>query len=85
MGVKLSSTTEPDSYRGMIYRSGELLLKRYLNPIIYNDTIFSWTSTSRQLQKCVRLLHDFSGSVIATRRNAYRKQIRLNDGNSENM
>lgn len=93
MGVKLSSTTEPDNYRGMIYRSGEILLQRYLNPVLYNDTIFSWTGASREMQKCVRLLHDFSGTVIAQRRNAYRgggqqkSRLQKSDHNadSENM
>lgn len=55
MGVKLNSNTEPDNYRDMIYRSGELLLKRYINPMLYSDTIFDMTSIKRELLKCVKV------------------------------
>lgn len=87
MGVKLNSTTEPDNYRGMIYRCGELLLRRYLSPIMYNDTVFGWTSTFREMSRCVRRLHGFSGSVIAQRRSTYRERLRMNDqsSGSDNM
>lgn len=71
MGVKLNSNTEPDNYRGMIYRSGELLFKRYINPIYYNDKIFQMTRIYRELHKCVKQLHAFSRSVIGQRRQAY--------------
>lgn len=55
MGVKLNSNTDPDNYRDMIYRSGELLLKRYINPILYSDAIFGLTSIKRELIKCVKV------------------------------
>lgn len=56
MGVKLNSNTEPDNYREMIYRSGELLLKRYINPMLYNDTIFGLTAIKRDLLNCVKVI-----------------------------
>lgn len=75
MGVKLNSTTEPDNYRESIYRSGELLFQRFINPIYYNDTIFSLTSLNRTLHECAKNLHDFSSSVIKTRRQAYQEKL----------
>lgn len=75
MGVKLNSTTEPDNYRDSIYRSGELLFQRYINPIYYNDTIFSLTSLNRTLHKYAKSLHDFSTSVINKRRKAYKEKL----------
>lgn len=86
MGVKLNSNTEPDNYREMIYRSGELLFKRYINPIYYNDTIFRMTNVYRELYKCVKRLHDFSRSVINQRRELYRhKAITSTTHSKENM
>lgn len=76
MGVKLSGTADADNYRHLIYRSGELLLKRYMQPLLFNDTIFSWTPVAAQLRRSVRGLHAFSGSVIEQRRSAYRQQLR---------
>lgn len=73
MGVKLNSSTEPDNYRESIYRTGELLFQRYINPIYYNDTIFSLTSLNRTLHECTDRLHEFSSSVIKKRRQAYQE------------
>lgn len=75
MGVKLSNTSQPDQYRGMINRCGKLILERLMNPVLYYDRLFALTWTHRELLKCVQHLHDFSGSVIADRRRAYRGGI----------
>lgn len=73
MGVKFNSNTAPDNYREMVNKTGELLFKRYINPIYYNETIFRMTNTYRELNKCVERLHAFSSSVISKRRESYRK------------
>lgn len=83
MGVKLNTTTEPDNYREMIYRSGELLFLRYINPIYYTDWIFSMTRIYRELQSCVKRLHDFSGSVIDQRRREFLQNRRLTKKSNE--
>lgn len=77
MGVKLNSSTEPDSYRQNIDRSAELVFQRYLNPFYFNDWIFSMSRIYRDLNKCTCSLRDFSGFVINQRRHAFRKQRKM--------
>lgn len=76
MGIKMSDTAEPDRYRGMVDRCVALVMKRNVNPQLYNDTIFSWTSIYRELSQGIRALHAFSGSVIGNRRVEFQQQKR---------
>ena len=45
-----------------------VVCRRMLNPLIYNDTIYSFTSDSKTMKNCCEYLHEFSDNLIQHRR-----------------
>lgn len=71
MGVKIDSITEPDAYRYNLYKMGEWLVYRCMNPCIHSDTIYKLTGLPYILNKYLKPVHSFSWGVIDRRRKAY--------------
>ena len=45
-----------------------ILLRRFFNPLMLNETIFSFTSDGKDMKKCAKYLHGFSDNLIKQRR-----------------
>ena len=55
-------------YIAMVTKAKDAILKRTLNPLMYNDTIYSFTADSKHLKQYINFLHDFSDNLIKRRR-----------------
>lgn len=55
-------------YIAMVNKLKDILIKRTLNPLMYNEIIYNLTSDSKEMKKCIEFLHDFSDKIIQQRR-----------------
>ncbi|CAG9797065.1 unnamed protein product [Chironomus riparius] len=87
MGVKLSNLGNTgNKYRDNIYLIGELLVQRILKPWLLVDIIYKLLGYSYQLEQLLRPVHEFTQTIIKSRRNEYLlKKLETQDlNNNEN-
>lgn len=71
MGVKIDSMNEPDAYRSNLYKMGEWLVYRCMNPCLHTDVIYKMSGLPFVLNKYLKPVHSFSWGVIDQRRKAF--------------
>ncbi|XP_028040784.1 cytochrome P450 4V2-like isoform X2 [Bombyx mandarina] len=61
---KISESIVTKEYYDAFHRCLELLIRRGLNPLLHLDFMYRLTPASKELQKCVGILHNVSNTVI---------------------
>lgn len=85
MGVKIDSMNEPDAYRMNLYKMGEWLVYRCMNPCIHTDAIYKMSGLPLILNRYLKPVHSFSWGVISRRRKAFQEtKINVDDTNNNN-
>lgn len=65
MGVSIDAQTDPESkYSKAVRKVLDLFTLRFLNPLLWNEYIFSITPTGFEQRKTIKFLHDFTDGVI---------------------
>lgn len=80
MGVKIDSMNEPDEYRMNLFKMGQWLVVRCMNPWIHPDAIYKFSGLPFILNKYLKPVHNFSWGVIDRRRKAFQDMSNKNDG-----
>nr|ARO50427.1 cytochrome P450 [Chironomus tentans] len=84
MGIKLRNLGNSGvKYRDNIYVIGELLVERILKPWLLIDIVYKILGYSNQLEQLLRPVHDFTQSIINSRRKEFLlKKSEAQDANS---
>ncbi|XP_035217741.1 cytochrome P450 4V2-like [Stegodyphus dumicola] len=65
LGVSISAQQNSDSqYVKSVLRTSEILMERMLNPLYWVEWIFGFTKRGRQFRSDLKLLHNFTRTVI---------------------
>uniref|UniRef100_A0A0N5B1W7 Cytochrome P450 4c3 n=1 Tax=Strongyloides papillosus TaxID=174720 RepID=A0A0N5B1W7_STREA len=82
MGQSVNAQKYSDSeYVKAVHEINDIIQKRQLNPLMWNNTIFKLTKEGKAHDKDIKILHDFRSNVIAKRI----KQIELDGGLNVNQ
>lgn len=84
MGVKIDSMNEPDAYRTNLYKMGEWLVYRCMNPCIHTDAVYKFSGLPIVLNRYLKPVHSFSWGVISRRRKAFKERKIIVDEDSLN-
>lgn len=68
-----STGGEQHPYVFAVEKLKSLLMKRAMNPLIYNDFIYSWTADCREYKHYCSFVHTFSNDIIQYRKKALRE------------
>nr|AUX13052.1 cytochrome P450 monooxygenase CYP4EY1 [Apolygus lucorum] len=78
MGTELGETDERSKeYVRAVKRANEVSVVRMLSPFMRSSLLFSFTSMSRQHNKDVQILHEFTEKVITKRREEFEDEKRV--------
>lgn len=70
---------EPDAYRRNLYKMGEWLVYRCMNPCLHANAIYNLTGIPFILNKYLKPVHSFSWGVIDRRRKAFQDNSVVGD------
>ncbi|XP_046382837.1 cytochrome P450 4C1-like isoform X2 [Ischnura elegans] len=80
MGVKLNPKDKSQQeYVAAIYTLGDIVYYRSMRPWLFSDFMFSFTKKSKQQEKALKVLHEFTESAIREKKNLY--LLRKNNDN----
>lgn len=79
MGIKINSQHETNvEYVGAVSKAAELIIHCMLRPWLHSDLVYPLTSYGREMKKCLKILFNFTESVIQDR-----KLLRREEGTNE--
>lgn len=86
MGETVNAQTETNSvYVKALYEISEIIMDRFRNPFLQNDSYFNVTSRGRRHNELLKVLHGFSGSVIRNRLEQVKNEGAAKTGKSGRM
>lgn len=85
MGVKLDSLSEGDEYRNHISELEHRLMKRTFNPLYYYEWIYKIFGDYDEYSKHLKVVHNFTKSVVNKKREEFRKTTALNNVENDDM
>ncbi|XP_041674353.1 LOW QUALITY PROTEIN: probable cytochrome P450 4ac2 [Drosophila eugracilis] len=74
LGVKLDDLSEGNEYRKAIHEFEEVFNQRVCNPLLYYNWFFFLFGDYRKHSKILRIIHDFSSSVIQRKRQQFQQE-----------
>ncbi|XP_055920879.1 probable cytochrome P450 4ac1 [Eupeodes corollae] len=85
MGVKLDNLSEGDEYRNHISELETRLIKRTFNPLYYYDWIYKTFGDYEEYSKHLKIVHNFTTSVVNKKREEFRKTTALDNYESDDI
>ena len=76
-GIQSTDINCQHKYIETLTKMKDILLRRFFNPLLFNETIFSFTSDGKDMKRCTSYLHDFSDNLIQQRRASLRSDPTL--------
>lgn len=75
MGKKLNSQQETNvEYVTAVSKAAELIIHRMLRPWLHWDLLYSYTPYGKQMERCLKILYNFTESVIKERKLLRKKE-----------
>jgi hypothetical protein len=71
MGVKLRNVEGGQKYRESIHAIGDLVIHRFVRPILENDFIWTILGYRKALNKIIEPAHKFTSEIIDERRKKF--------------
>lgn len=68
MGVKMDDLDKGDEYRSQLYGLGGIVLERFLKPWWHSPKTYRLSLLSREMDKILGSVHEFTRNVIKKRR-----------------
>ncbi|XP_040175383.1 probable cytochrome P450 4ac1 [Anopheles arabiensis] len=86
MGIKLDSMTMANEYRSKIEAIGTMLLRRLMNPWLFEDFTYKLSGLQGRFEKLLQPVHAFTRSIIQQRRELFHQNVRnIGDFSEENI
>ncbi|XP_071440746.1 cytochrome P450 4C1-like [Hetaerina americana] len=75
MGIKLDPQDKSQQeYVSAIHTLGDIVYYRSMRPWLFSEYVFSFTKRSKEQNKALKILHEFTESAIREKKNVYRKR-----------
>lgn len=68
LGVKMDEQPNMHAYKNAIYDFGLLFMRRLLRPWLMSEFLYRQSQISKETDKTVKVLHDFSTAIIRQRK-----------------
>lgn len=68
-----STDSDQHPYVKAVERLKALVMKRAMNPYVYDDFLYSWTSDCKEFRKLCDFVHNFSSDIIHARKKALKE------------
>ncbi|XP_037044699.1 cytochrome P450 4d1-like [Bradysia coprophila] len=85
MGCKINAQNDTSEYANAVKEIAEIIFLRSFDPIRRFDLIYKFTEMYRREQKALQILHEFTDSVIRSRRNELFNSKTKTENTAEDM